>query len=145
MASRRPRKSEPAIQSEYSDEESQPLSTERSAEEMMKMGQDVVNKGKKRREDKRKAIEDDHEKRVKEAKGKIDALFAVRNGRVTKYQKNLWTRLETLNAKRENLEQLILASTLSLEQHTLNIANELQAMFDGRMEDIQGENADESA
>jgi len=49
----------------------------------------------------------------------------------------LWTRLEKLNTKREKLEQLILASMLSIEEHTITIAVQMEAVFAGRMEDIE--------
>jgi hypothetical protein len=63
----------------------------------------------------------------------------------TKYQKDLWIRLEALNAKRENLEQLILASMKSIEKHTLNIASEMDAILQGRIEEMHAEDEEESS
>ncbi|TVY87054.1 hypothetical protein LAWI1_G004972 [Lachnellula willkommii] len=138
MGPRQSRKSQPAIESE-SDEDSQPVSTEQNTAEMLETAQGMVDDGKKRREKKRRAIERSYDDRVKEVEAKIDTLFAVRNSRVSKNQKELWTRLDKLNTKRENLEQLILASMLSIEKHTINIAVQMEAVFAGRMEDIEGE------
>ncbi|TVY50523.1 hypothetical protein LCER1_G005357 [Lachnellula cervina] len=138
MGPRQSRKSQPAIESE-SDEDSQPVSTEQNTAEMLKTAKDIVDDGKKRREKKRRAIEKSYDERVKEVETKIDTLFAVRNSRVSKNQKQLWTRLEKLNTKRENLEQLILASMLSIEKHTINITVQMEAVFADRIEDIEGE------
>ncbi|TVY13224.1 hypothetical protein LARI1_G007821 [Lachnellula arida] len=138
MGPRQSRKSQPAIESE-SDDDSQPVSTEQNTAEMLETAKGMVDDGKKRREKKRRAIEKSYDDRVKEVETKIDTLFAVRNSRVSKNQKELWTRLEKLNTKRENLEQLILASMLSIEKHTINIAVQMEAVFAGRMEDIEGE------
>ncbi|TVY37384.1 hypothetical protein LSUB1_G003436 [Lachnellula subtilissima] len=137
MAPRQSRKSPSAFESE-SEEDSQPVSTEQNTVDMLRTAKSMVDDGKKRRVKKRKAIENSYDNRVKEVETKIDTLFAVRKSRVTKNQKALWTRLEKLNTKREKLERLILASMLSIEEHTINIAVQMEAVFAGRMEDIEG-------
>lgn len=56
----------------------------------------------------------------------------------TKLQVSQWEKLDALNKRRMRLESLILASMKSLERHTMNIASELSAMFEGRIEEIRG-------
>jgi hypothetical protein len=61
-----------------------------------------------------------------------------------KCQKGQWDRLDALNKKRSSLEALILASMRSIEQHSVNISNEMGAMFCGRIEDIQENSASQA-
>jgi succinylglutamate desuccinylase len=62
----------------------------------------------------------------------------------TKSQKTHWDRLDALNKKRSSLELFILASMRSIEQHSANISNEMDAMFGGRIDDIQEGSASQS-
>lgn len=55
----------------------------------------------------------------------------------TKSQKALWDRLDVLNRKRQSLENAILTSMKTVEIHTSNITSELNAMFDGRIDELE--------
>lgn len=55
----------------------------------------------------------------------------------TKSQKALWDRLDILNKKREGLELAILKSMKTVEINTSNIISELNAMFDGRIDELE--------
>jgi len=44
-----------------------------------------------------------------------------------------------LNKKRAGIEAQILASMKSIEQHTANVIREMNAMLDGRVEDLKEE------
>jgi hypothetical protein len=55
----------------------------------------------------------------------------------TKSQKTLWDRLDVLNKKRQSLETAILTSMKTVEVHTSNITSELNAMFDGRIDELE--------
>ncbi|KAG9238549.1 hypothetical protein BJ875DRAFT_32264 [Amylocarpus encephaloides] len=112
-----------------SEEESQPA-------EAVIRAQSLVNTSKKRREAKRKLLEAEHKKHVKELRHRIDNAYAVRNTKLANLQGSYWKRLEALNTKRENLEKLILVSMKQTELQTKNIASELLAMFEGRQEDF---------
>jgi hypothetical protein len=48
-----------------------------------------------------------------------------------------WDRIDTLNKKRQNLEQLILASMKTVEIHTTNLCSEMNAMLEGRIEEVE--------
>jgi len=119
-----------------SDSESEAPSQEAEVN-IMKAAHSMVESNKSRRDLKRKAIEADHEKRVKETKGKMEKLFDARKSKVTKSQKAVWERLDALNRKRQSLESLILSSMKKVEIHSTNISSELNAMFEGRIEDIE--------
>lgn len=55
----------------------------------------------------------------------------------TKSQKVLWDRLDVLNRKRETLELAILKSMKTVEINTSNIISEMNAMFDGRIDELE--------
>ncbi|PVH85667.1 hypothetical protein DL98DRAFT_408854, partial [Cadophora sp. DSE1049] len=90
-----------------------------------------------RRDKKRQAIEEEHEKRVKDVKVKIDNLFAARKSRVSKSHQAAWARLDALDKKRQNIESLIIASMMSIETKSIHLSGELVAMFEGRLEDME--------
>ncbi|KAH8665184.1 hypothetical protein BGZ60DRAFT_378688, partial [Tricladium varicosporioides] len=91
----------------------------------------------KRREIRRKAIEADHEQRIKEVRAKIESLHSTRYTRITKMQNNVCGKLEALNSRRESLEKQILTSMMHIESQTKMMATELDAMFSGRLEDLE--------
>lgn len=68
----------------------------------------------------------------------LDSLFETRKHHVTKIQIVEWEKLETLNKRRMELESRILSTMRSMERHTMNICNELSAIFEGRIEEIKG-------
>ena len=55
----------------------------------------------------------------------------------TKAQNASWDKIDALNKKRQNLEQLILASMKMVEIHTTNLCSEMNAMLEGRIEEIE--------
>jgi hypothetical protein len=55
----------------------------------------------------------------------------------TKCQNAAWDKIDALNKKRQNLEQLILASMKMVEIHTTNLCSEINAMLEGRIEEIE--------
>ncbi|KIN03957.1 hypothetical protein OIDMADRAFT_117759, partial [Oidiodendron maius Zn] len=92
----------------------------------------------KRRAIKRISIEERHEKKMKDVGILLDSLFETRKHHVTKIQIVEWEKLETLNKRRMELESRILSTMRSMERHTMNICNELSAIFEGRIEEIKG-------
>lgn len=103
--------------------------------EFLKNARELMAAAKKKRESKRKSVQDEHVKRTKEVAQKINVLFDTRKNRVAKMQRSQWDRLGALNKKRMSLEAQIIVSMKSIEQHTANICSELSAMLDGRKED----------
>ena len=55
----------------------------------------------------------------------------------TKAQNASWDKIDALNKKRQNLEQLILASMKMVEIHTTNLCSEMNAMLEGRIEEVE--------
>lgn len=53
-----------------------------------------------------------------------------------KSQQTLWTRLDALDKKRQNIEGLILNSMKSIELHSTNLSGELATVFEGRIEEL---------
>ncbi|KAK2628311.1 hypothetical protein QTJ16_002957 [Diplocarpon rosae] len=123
------------------EEESEEDSSQRASQEdpfdVVKRAQELLKVAEVRREKKRKSIEGELEMRVNDARAKIDTLFASRKSRVTKSRELLWTRLDTLDKKRESIERLILASMKSLEYTTISTSNELDMIFKGRIEEME--------
>ncbi|KAH6671082.1 hypothetical protein B0J14DRAFT_88089 [Halenospora varia] len=140
MAPRPPKKHTPgsaAIHHEEEEDEHEHNSQENEPMEVLKRANNVVINGNKRREIKRKAIETEHEQRVKEVRAKIESLHAARQTRVTKIQNDAREKLEALNSRRESLEKQVLASMMRVESQTKMIATEMDAMFSGRLEDLE--------
>ncbi|KAH7363885.1 hypothetical protein BKA65DRAFT_489867 [Rhexocercosporidium sp. MPI-PUGE-AT-0058] len=137
MATRRSlRTQSPASTSESEEDEQQ--SSQDNTVDMMDVAKDIVTKNNERREKKRKALEAEHDKRVKDIKSRIDALFAARNSRVCKAHQEAWARLDALDKKRQNIEGLILATMKEIEAKTIQLSAELAAMFEGRLEEMEG-------
>jgi len=103
----------------------------------MKTAQNMMNASKKRRAAKRKAIETEHSRNVKDIEVRVDKLFEKRKSRVMEMQRKQWDKLYVLNKKRQSLEEQILSSMKNIERHTLNMTIEMKAMFEGRLEDIR--------
>ncbi|KAE8446881.1 hypothetical protein EG329_011512 [Mollisiaceae sp. DMI_Dod_QoI] len=125
-----PRKSENAQASESEEENAH----QGSPEQVIKRAKNIMSKA---GEAKRRTIEEEYEKRAKDIGRRIDKLFETRKCRVTKSQKALWDRLDVLNKKRQSLENTILTSMKTVETQTLNISSELNAMFDGRIDELE--------
>ncbi|CAG8980287.1 hypothetical protein HYALB_00008907 [Hymenoscyphus albidus] len=123
---------QPAAASDSDEETSQP-----SQEDLVKKAENILAQGKKRREAKRKSIEAEHSKRVKEVKTKMENLYAVRKNKVSKLQASYWERLDALNNKREALEKAILASMKTMEGHTIVVAGYISHVLDGRLEEAK--------
>jgi len=118
------------------DEEVQESSQDQPEMDMLRKARGMMASSKKRREAKRKAIEIEHEKRIKDVRARVDVLFETRKNRVHKAQKVQFKRLDALYRKRQGIESHILSSMRSIELHHLNISSEITAMIDGRLEEI---------
>ncbi|RKF55721.1 hypothetical protein OnM2_087023 [Erysiphe neolycopersici] len=77
------------------------------------------------RNKKRKAIEDDFNRRQWELKLKIEKQFETRQKAITKYQNDTWEKLEVLNEKLQFIEESILSTIKNLESLTLNMTNQM--------------------
>ncbi|KAL5321132.1 hypothetical protein ACEPPN_011944 [Leptodophora sp. 'Broadleaf-Isolate-01'] len=95
------------------------------------------SKNNERRDKKRRAIEAEHEKRVKDVKARIDALFAARKSRVSKAHQAAWARLDALDKKRQNIEGLILGTMKNIETRSIQLCVELAVMFEDRLEEME--------
>ncbi|CAL3961948.1 hypothetical protein PZA11_000748 [Diplocarpon coronariae] len=124
-------------QEEDSEEDSSQQASQEDPFDVVRRAQELVKAGEVRREKKRRSIEGEFEKRVDDARAKIDTLFASRKSRVTKSRELLWTRLDTLNKKREGIERLILASMRTLEYTSINTSNDLEIVLEGRIEELE--------
>ncbi|CZR51126.1 uncharacterized protein PAC_01001 [Phialocephala subalpina] len=137
-----PRKSEKSkAEASESEEEN---SLQNSPEQVIKQAKNILSKASSlisnynnSRDTKRKIIEEEFEKRAKDIGRRIDKLYDAKKSRVTKSQKVLWDRLDTLNKKRQTLENTILTSMKLVETSTLNISSELIAMFEGRIDELE--------
>ncbi|RFU31365.1 hypothetical protein B7463_g4985, partial [Scytalidium lignicola] len=136
MAPRRKRRDEPAAVT--SDEEAIDQSSQDAIDsEMMKTAQEMLISSKRRKDSRRKAIENEYQGRIKKAGAEVTALFEKRKIKVKEVQKTQWQKLEELNTKREHLESLIIKSIMTIEQATLNLSREITAIFSGRMQEIK--------
>ncbi|KAL2072761.1 hypothetical protein VTL71DRAFT_12104 [Oculimacula yallundae] len=139
---------ETQAQASASEDENEQQSSQDDAMDMMVAARGIVSKNNERRDKKRKSIEGEHEKRVKDVRVKIDTLFAARKSRVallsftkpspSKAQQAAWARLDALDKKRQNIESLILASMKTIETQSSYLSDELVAMFKGRLEEMEG-------
>ncbi|KAG4443013.1 hypothetical protein IFR05_001467 [Cadophora sp. M221] len=105
--------------------------------------EEVLNKNNERRDKKRRAIEAEYEKRVKDVKARIDALFAARKSRVSKAHQAAWARLDTLDKKRQNIEGLILGTMKDIETRSIQLCAELAVTFEDRLEEMEGRQSPE--
>ncbi|CZT42854.1 uncharacterized protein RSE6_02806 [Rhynchosporium secalis] len=131
-----PHKSRQA-QASTSEDENEQQSSQDDAMEMLNTAKDIFSKGNERRDKKRKVIEGEHDKRIRDSKVKMDTVFAARRSRVSKSHQAVWARLDTLDKKRQNIESLILASMKTIETQSSYLSDELVAMFGGRIEEME--------
>jgi len=119
------------------DEEQQDLSSEGEEEvNMIKVGEQMLQASRRRRDSRRKLIENEHKKRVKDAKTKINELYDERKDRVQKLQRSQWERLSTLLQKRKAIEVRIFGHLKTLEATRSNLASILDAVCVGRQDEI---------
>ncbi|EHL02024.1 hypothetical protein M7I_1976 [Glarea lozoyensis 74030] len=132
MAPTRARQSIDEGDSSGSDED--PQSQERLALERATTLQASLNK---KRDTKRKSIEAEHAKSVKEIRAKIENAAKIRKTKVAKLHSSHMERLLALDDRRQKIEGLIIASMKRLHSATNNIQSELLAMYEGRTAEIE--------
>ncbi|KAH9215306.1 hypothetical protein DL95DRAFT_336628, partial [Leptodontidium sp. 2 PMI_412] len=131
MAPRRSHKIQAPVSASEEDEQ------QSSQDDEVDAAKEVVAKNNERRDKKRRAIEAEHEKRVKDVKARIDALFAARKSRVSKAHQAAWARLDALDKKRQNIEGLILGTMKNIETRSIQLCVELAVMFEDRLEEME--------
>ncbi|KAH6709031.1 hypothetical protein BKA61DRAFT_613458 [Leptodontidium sp. MPI-SDFR-AT-0119] len=131
MAPRRSHKIQAPVSASEEDEQ------QSSQDDEVAAAKEVVTKNNERRDKKRRAIEAEHEKRVKDVKARIDALFAARKSRVSKAHQAAWARLDALDKKRQNIEGLILGTMKNIETRSIQLCVELAVMFEDRLEEME--------
>ncbi|TAQ88756.1 hypothetical protein B7494_g2912 [Chlorociboria aeruginascens] len=110
---------------------------EDDAIKIMLAAQGVISAERNRRDSKRKAVLNDHNARVQAIGEKMEKLFKDRKARVVKLQLAQWEKFDTLNKKRQLLEEHILSSMRSIERLTANFASEMIAVLEGRIEEME--------
>ncbi|KAH8815403.1 hypothetical protein F5884DRAFT_177190 [Xylogone sp. PMI_703] len=105
--------------------------------EMMITARKLFISNKRRKDLKRKMVENEYEERIEKAKTGVSEDFKKRQVKAKEIRNSQWQKIIGLNTEKENLESLIIKSITRIEQATLNLSIGMTAIFSGRIQELE--------